>query len=286
MKLIVDSGSTNAQWVLVANNGDCSQFKTDGINPFYQSREGMKNTIMSQLMPQIAHLLWVGPIEQVFFYGAGCTPEKKPFVEEALQTSFKKAKIHVESDLVGACRALLGDKEGIACVLGTGSNSCHYDGKEILKNVSPLGYVLGDEGSGAVLGKRLVADILKNQISSDVKELFFVEMNTAQAEIMENVYRRPFPNRYLASLSKFCVNHLDIQRIYDLVYDNFDSFVKRNVLQYPKNLPVGFVGSIAYYYRAVLEKVLEANNLTLQTIAQSPIDGLIQYHIPTSNHKP
>lgn len=280
MQLIVDSGSTNAQWVLVANNGDSSQFRTDGINPFYQSREGMKNTIMSQLLPQIAHLLWVGPIEQVYFYGAGCTPEKKPFVEEALQTSFKKAHIHVESDLVGACKALLGDKEGIACILGTGSNSCHYDGKEIISNVSPLGYVLGDEGSGAVLGKRLVADILKNQISADIKELFFSEMNTTQAEIMENVYRRPFPNRYLASLSKFCAGHLDIQRIYDLVYDNFDSFVKRNVLQYPHDLPVGFIGSIAFYYRGILEKVLEANHLKLQTIAQSPIEGLIKYHNP------
>jgi len=278
MKLIVDSGSTNAQWLLLANNGDSSVFHTDGINPFYQTRDGMRNTIMSQLLPQIAHLLWVGPIEEVFFYGAGCTPEKKPFVEEALQNSFKKARIIVESDLVGACKALLGDKEGIACILGTGSNSCHYDGSKIVKNVSPLGYVLGDEGSGAALGKRLVADVLKNQISQEVKDMFFAEMNTTQAEIMENIYRRPFPNRYLAGLSKFCVKHLDIKAIYDLVYANFDSFIKRNVAQYPSDLPVGFVGSVAYYYQDILSKVLADNGMKLQTIMQSPIEGLLEYH--------
>lgn len=278
MKLIVDSGSTNAQWLLLAKNGDSSQFRTDGINPFYQTRDGMRNTILSQLLPQIAHLLWVGPIEQVYFYGAGCTPEKKPFVEEALASSFKKAKVVVESDLVGACKALFGNSEGIACILGTGSNSCHYDGHVIQKNVSPLGYILGDEGSGAVLGKRLVADVLKNQFSTDLRELFFKEMNTTQAEIMENVYRRPFPNRYLASLSIFCAKHLDVQPIYDLVYSNFDSFIKRNVLQYPKNLPIGFVGSIAFHYKDVLQKVLHDNGLTLQTILQSPIEGLCEYH--------
>lgn len=278
MKLIVDSGSTNAQWVLLANNGDHSAFRTDGINPFYQTREGMKNTIMNQLLPQIAHLLWVGPIQEVFFYGAGCTPEKKPFVTEALQTSFKKAQVFVESDLVGACKALLGDRPGIACILGTGSNSCYYDGKNIVKNVSPLGYILGDEGSGAVLGKRLVADVLKNQLPEGVKEIFFNEMNTSQAEIMENVYRRPFPNRYLASLSAFCAKHLDVKEIYDLVYSNFDTFVKRNVLQYDKSLPVGFVGSVAYYYREVLTQVLNDNNLKLQTIMQSPVEGLTEYH--------
>ncbi len=278
MKLIVDSGSTNAQWLLLANNGDSSVFRTDGINPFYQTRDGMRNTIMSQLLPQIAHLLWVGPIEEIFFYGAGCTPEKKPFVEEALRNSFKKAQIFVESDLVGACKALLGDKEGIACILGTGSNSCHYDGSNIVNNVSPLGYVLGDEGSGAALGKHLVADVLKNQFSSEVKEMFFAEMNTTQAEIMENIYRRPFPNRYLASLSVFCVKHLDTKPIYDLVYANFDSFIKRNVAQYPANLPVGFVGSVAYYYKDVLTAVLADNGLQLQTIMQSPIEGLLDYH--------
>lgn len=278
MKLIVDSGSTNAQWVLLARNGDFTKVRTDGINPFYQTREGMKNTIQNQLLPQIAHLLWVGPIENVYFYGAGCTPEKIPFVAEALQMCFRKAEVSVENDAVGACRALLGDREGIACILGTGSNSCHFDGEKIVKNVSPLGFILGDEGSGAVLGKLLVADVLKNQLPKDVCDMFLNEYNTNKADILENVYRRPFPNRYLASLSEFCARHIEVPELRALVYRNFDSFIKRNVAQYPQNLPIGFVGSIAYYYREILEEVLNANGLRLENILQSPIDGLTQYH--------
>ena len=285
MILIADSGSTKTHWCLMANNGDANDFVTDGINPFFQTSDAMQNSISNQLLPQMGHLMWVGPVTNVFFYGAGCTPEKIPFVARALQSVFKKAQVEVNSDMLGAARALLGNNAGVACILGTGSNSCQYDGEKFVKNVPALGFILGDEGSGAVLGKRLVADLLKNQMSEELKEKFLAQYNTSQADIIENVYRKPFPNRYLAKLSKFAAENIENPMIYNLVYDHFTQFVVRNLKQYPQELPVGFVGSIAYYYRNVLEKVLSDNGIQLANILQDPIEGLKDYHrkdiIPT-----
>ncbi|MBR1809432.1 MAG: ATPase [Paludibacteraceae bacterium] len=278
MILIADSGSTKTHWCLIANNGDANEFFTDGINPFFQTSEAMQNSVSNQLLPQMGHLMWVGPVTNVFFYGAGCTPEKIPFVARALQAVFKKAQVEVNSDMLGAARALLGDKAGVACILGTGSNSCQYDGEKFVKNVPALGFILGDEGSGAVLGKRLVADLLKNQLSDELKEKFLTQYNTSQADIIENVYRKPFPNRFLAKLSKFAAENIDNPMIYNLVYDHFNQFVIRNLKQYPQELPVGFVGSIAYYYKDVLEKVLNDNGIQLANILQDPVEGLKQYH--------
>jgi len=285
MILIADSGSTKTHWCLMANNGENNEFFTDGINPFFQTSDAMQNSVSNQLLPQMGQLMWVGPVTNVFFYGAGCTPEKIPFVTRALQAVFKKAQVEVNSDMLGAARALLGNNPGVACILGTGSNSCQYDGEKFLKNVPALGFILGDEGSGAVLGKRLVADLLKNQLSDELKEKFLTQYNTSQADIVENVYRKPFPNRFLAKLSKFAAENISNPLIYDLVYDHFRQFVTRNLKQYPAELPVGFVGSIAYYYKDVLEKVLNDNGIQLANILQDPIPGLINYHkknlIPT-----
>lgn len=279
MKLIADSGSTKTHWCLITRSGQIEEFVTDGINPFQQSSDGIKNSISNQLLPLMAHAMWVGPVEEIYFYGAGCTPEKSPLVKQALQACFKKATlIEVYSDMVGAARALLGDKPGVACILGTGSNSCQYDGEKFVKNVPALGFILGDEGSGAVLGKRLVADLLKNQMGEELKQKFLTQYNTSQAEIIENVYRKPFPNRYLAQFSKFCSENIDNPLIYNLVYDHFTQFVVRNLKQYPKELPVGFVGSVAYYYQDILKKVLEDNGLSLAQIIQDPIEGLKAYH--------
>lgn len=273
MILLADGGSTKTHWCLLTESGQYSEFYTDGINPYQQTSDAIKNTIANQLLPQLAHLMWVGTVDNVYFYGAGCTPEKKRFVVAAIQACFKKAEVVVESDMLGAAVGLLGDKAGVACILGTGGNSCYYDGKEIQKNVPALGYILGDEGSGAVLGKRLVSDIFKNQLGDELKELFMKEMEVTQADVIEHVYRQPFPNRYLAGLSRFCANHIDDPKIYQLVYDHFDYFVKRILPQYPKG-PVGFVGSIAYYYQDVLRKVMADNGYEVGEILQSPMEGM------------
>ena len=159
MILIADSGSTKTHWCLMAANGHCEEFFTDGINPFQQTSDAIKNSVNNQLLPQMARSMWAGTITNVFFYGAGCTPEKIPVVEYALEDVFKSAKIEVYSDMVGAACGVLGEEKGVACILGTGGNSCLWNGKEIEKNVPALGFILGDEGRGAVLGKRLVSDL-------------------------------------------------------------------------------------------------------------------------------
>jgi N-acetylglucosamine kinase-like BadF-type ATPase len=296
MVLIADSGSTKVHWCLVTASGQCSDVFTDGINPLFQTTDAMRNSISNQLLPQIAQLLWAGTLTHVFFYGAGCTPEKKLFVQKALEGIFKKAEVFVASDMLGAARGLLGHNAGVACILGTGSGSCYYNGEDIEWCVPSLGYILGDEGSAAVLGKRLVGDLLKNQLDepraksqepkANLKELFFKEYNTSMADIIENVYRQPFPNRYLAKLSKFCADHIEDKRIYDLVYDHFVQFIRRNLVQYKASSPIGFVGSIAYFYKPILEEAMKAEGLPMGTILKDPIEGLKEYHkdaiIPTT----
>ena len=311
MILIADSGSTKVHWCLLTASGQCSDVFTDGINPLFQTTIAMQNSISNQLLPQISTLLWAGTLTHVFFYGAGCTPEKKVFVQKALEAVFKKAEVHVESDMLGAARGLLGHNAGVACILGTGSGSCFYDGEKIAWAVPSLGYILGDEGSAAVLGKRLVGDLLKNPEVSplngenglrrkgyeDLKELFFKEQETSMADIIEKVYRQPFPNRFLAKLSRFCADHIDDPRIRALVYDHFVQFIRRNLKQYFQ-MPnekmvnekmvnaVGFVGSIAYYYRPILEEAMAAEGIPVGTILQDPVEGLKEYHksavVPTT----
>ncbi len=294
MILIADSGSTKVHWCLLTASGQCSDVFTDGINPLFQTTIAMQNSISNQLLPQIAPLLWAGTLTHIFFYGAGCTPEKKIFVQKALEAVFKKAEVHVESDMLGAARGLLGHNAGVACILGTGSGSCFYNGETIEWCVPSLGYILGDEGSAAVLGKRLVGDLLKNQLGDDLKENFFKEYETSMADIIEKVYRQPFPNRFLAKLSKFCADHIDDPRIHDLVYDHFVQFIRRNLVQYFQKSNdqisnangVGFVGSIAYYYKPILEEAMKNEKLPFGMVLKDPIEGLKEHHrsviVPTT----
>jgi len=282
-------------WSLVTASGQTTDVRTDGINPLFQTSDAMRNSVSNQLLPQIAPLLWAGTLTHIFFYGAGCTPEKKVFVKKALESIFKKAEICVESDMLGAARGLLGHEAGVACILGTGSGSCYYDGENIEWCVPSLGYILGDEGSAAVLGKRLVSDLLKNQLGDDLKEAFLNEYETSMADIIEHVYRQPFPNRYLAGLSRFCADRISDPRIHDLVYNHFAEFIRRNVKQYfnpisnlqrPTTNAVGFTGSIAYYYKPILEEAMQAEGLSIGRIMQDPIEGLKEYHkdavVPTT----
>ncbi len=275
----------------MAANGHSAEYYTEGVNPLFQSVDEMSGILSERLLPQMAKQLWAGTITNVFFYGAGCIPTKIDSVKEAVGRVFRKAEVFVASDMVGAARGLLGDQRGVACILGTGSNSCLYNGREIEWGVPALGYILGDEGSGAVLGRRLVSDLLKNQLGEDLKEKFLAQYQLTQADIIEHVYRMPMANRWLADLSRFCAENIDDPRIFDLVYRHFCSFVERNVVQYYQNadekesMPVSFVGSIAYYYQPILEKAVSDHGLLLGQIMQDPVEGLIAYHrkdaIPT-----
>lgn len=275
MILIADSGSTKTEWVAVSNDGVACSIKTSGINPVYQTTDEILADIKENVLPTFASLA----ITQVFFYGAGCLPEKVDGVVGAIAHCFPNASVSVQTDLVGAAVALCGDTPGIACILGTGSNSCFWDGKSIAKNVSPLGFILGDEGSGAVLGKLLVADILKNQLSETVTKKFFNEFGITASDIINKVYRQPFPNRFLASLTRFMGENREEVEIRNIIVANFVLFIKRNVMQYDyQRYPVNFIGSIAFYFKDMLEEAAAITGITVGTIIQSPIDGLVKFH--------
>jgi N-acetylglucosamine kinase-like BadF-type ATPase len=219
-------------------------------------------------------------ITHIHFYGAGCTPEKAILLKGILLTFFPQAEISVESDLLGAARSLCGKEKGIACILGTGSNSCEYDGEKIVSNVSPLGYILGDEGSGAVLGKRLVGDCLKRQLPEAICQAFLKETRLSPAEIIDKVYRQPQANRFLASLTPFLSAHRETPEIHALLLSCFTDFFRRNVMQYEyQRKEVHFTGSIAWFFKEEVTEAAHALNIRTGKFIKSPIQGLTIYHL-------
>ena len=276
MKLIADSGSTKTHWCVIDEGKVVREIFTDGINPFYQTGMEIIALLDSQLIPKLPE----NEIDQIYFYGAGCSfPEKKLLVSQALIRFFNNAMIEIQSDLLAAARSLFQHEKGIACIMGTGSNSCYYDGKEIAQNVSPLGFILGDEGSGAVLGKLFVADCLKNQLPEWMRDKFLKEYELTPAIILDKVYKQPFPNRFLAKCTPFILEHIEEPSIFNLVYDSFDAFLVRNVMQYPLDeMKVGFVGSIAHYFRDTLEIVASERGVVVSEVVQNPMEGLVRFH--------
>lgn len=277
MILIADSGSTKTQWNVIRNGQLVCEVFTKGLNPYFQTPEEMGKELRSALLPHIPD----EPYAAVRFFGAGCTQEKIRSMERMLMDNLSvSGTVEVGSDMLGAARSTCGREAGIACILGTGSNSCLYDGAAITANISPLGFILGDEGSGAVLGRLLVGHLLKNQLGEELKERFLSEYGLTVADIIERVYRQPFPNRFLASFSPFIARHLDDPRMRQLVLDAFRDFFVRNVMQYDgyADHPVHFVGSVAYHYQPLLRDTAEGLGLRVGTIAQSPMEGLRGYY--------
>lgn len=276
MLLIADSGSTKTEWCLVENKSVYKRIFTKGINPFYQTESEILSDLETSLYPEIKG----ETIDAVYFYGAGCSfPDKRAMVSKAIGGLIRQVTIEVNSDLLAAARSLLGREKGIACIIGTGSNSCYYDGKDIVKNVSPLGFILGDEGSGAVLSKTFVADCLKNQIDAELSDRFMKKYEITPAFLLDNIYKKPFPNRFLASFSPFLSENKSHPDVYRIVYNGFDSFLKRNVLQYEtENMKIRFTGSVAHNFDEILTEAAKANGLKVDKIEKSPMDGLIQYH--------
>lgn len=278
MILLADSGSTKTDWGLVENGKLVKRLRTSGMNPFQMSEEAITEEIKTHLVPELPGTV----LDEVHFYGAGCTKEKQPIVERALRANLTiNGECEVESDMLGAARGICGHKPGIACILGTGSNSCSYDGKNLVKNVSPLGFILGDEGSGAVLGKLLVGDVLKNQMPEAITKRFFEKYKLTSAEIIDRVYRQPKPNTFLASFVPFLEENIDEPKIYNLVKESFRSFLRRNVMQYDgwQTLPIGFNGSIAKIYKKPLLEALEEEGMHLGRIIQAPMEAMVEYHV-------
>ncbi|MBM3421152.1 MAG: ATPase [Bacteroidetes bacterium] len=277
MILIADSGSTKAEWVVLQGGSADDSVFTRGINP-YHSSPGEISAIMAEGLGRIAGKRF----DHLYFYGTGCnTTEKENIIREALAGLFPAGAISVGSDLLGAARALCKDDPGIACILGTGSNSCYYDGNSVITNVPPLGYILGDEGSAASMGRRLVADILKNQLPGDIRSAFFDTYQTNQAEILDNVYRKPLPSRYLGQFARFLSGNLDTPGIRKIAVTSLDEFITRNILQYPEATEsmVHFTGGIAFHFREILTERLRYYNLMPGVITEAPMPDLIRYHL-------
>ena len=285
MILIADSGSTKTDWCLCNNGIILQSIQTQGINPYHQSEEAIEEVLTHELLSQLTKNTAFKSDDslQVIFYGAGCANETaNNRVKEAIQKVLGVNDITIHSDLLGAARALCGHEEGIACVLGTGSNSCLYNGKEIIANIPPLGYILGDEGSSAVLGRRLVGDCLKNQLPEALRQEFFNEYQLTQEIILEKVYRQPLANRFLASLTPFLSKHREVPEVHRLLVDSFVDFFVRNVKQYRRPwLPIQCVGSIANAFNSEVKEAAESLGMELGTIQQSPMEGLISYHCST-----
>lgn len=280
MKLIADCGSTKIDWCLLENGSVVRRFNTTGINAVMLTEEEIRQRLLLELQPLID--ADADAISEIFFYGAGgISPDVCRNVERALRAVIPGVgQVDVRTDLLAAARALCGHEPGIACIMGTGSNSCWYDGREIRENVSPLGFILGDEGSGAVLGKLFLGDVLKNQLRPELTEEFLREYNLDRMTVIRRVYREPAANRFLASVVPFLSAHIAEPRIHRLVLDAFRAFFRRNVCQYPHydRLPVNFVGSVAFYFQDVLRDAAEQCSCTVGTVIKSPMEGLVKFH--------
>ena len=280
MILIADCGSTKIDWCALKNGKLEKQIFTMGMNAVMLSEEEIRGRISNELMPELGGLS--AKIDSVYFYGAGCiSAEVCGNVASAIKANIPSAtKVEVYSDLLAAARALCGREPGIACIMGTGSNSCLYDGRGIAHNVSPLGYVLGDEGSGAVLGKLFLSDVLKNQLPADVAAKFLEEYNLDLLTIIRRVYREPLGNRFMASVTPFISKHIDVPQIHDMVLSSFKAFFRRNIMQYEgySEHKVNFIGSIAVYFRPVLEEAAKECGCTIGRILKSPMEGLLAFH--------
>ena len=280
MILIADCGSTKIDWCVLADKKVEKQVFTLGMNAVMLTEEEMRGRISNELMPELGGLS--AKIDSVYFYGAGCiSAEVCGNVASAIKANIPSAtKVEVYSDLLAAARALCGREPGIACIMGTGSNSCLYDGRGIAHNVSPLGDVLGDEGSGAVLGKLFLGDVLKNQLPADVAAKFLEEYNLDLLTIIRRVYREPLGNRFMASVTPFISKHIDVPQIHDMVLGSFKAFFRRNIMQYEgySEHKVNFIGSIAVYFRPVLEEAAKECGCTIGRILKSPMEGLLAFH--------
>ena len=276
MILIADSGSTKTDWCMADGGRVVKRMATQGINPFHCGEDDILGVLTGELLPQMGD----EEPQSVYFYGSGCRDEYVAAVGRLLARVFPHTpKVEVESDLAGAARALFGRTAGIACILGTGSNSCLYDGAAVAANVPPLGYILGDEGSGAVLGRMFVNALYKGRLGASLRESFEGETGLRMPEIARRTYREPQANRFLASLSPFIHRHIVDGGLRSLVTDNFRSFFRNNVKAYGRpELAVGVVGSIGYYYSAELSDAAEAEGVALGCVVRSPMDGLVRYH--------
>ncbi|MFZ4704751.1 MAG: ATPase [Bacteroidales bacterium] len=277
MILIADGGSTKTDWRIISPQNEIVSVQTVGFNPYLSTTVEIEEILWKELDPFFDSR----QIKQVFYYGAGCsTSSKNQIVANALETFFDRAEIFVYHDLLGAARALCGDNPGIACILGTGSNSCVYDGVDIIENMPSLGYFFGDEGSGAYLGKMLLTAYLHNELPSEINDAFNAKYPLSLENILDSIYNKGQPSRFLASFSEFILEHQKHPFINKLIRSNFAEFLKYFVLRYPNytDFQASCVGSIAFLYQSQLKDVAKNLGIQVGRIMKTPIDGLVEFH--------
>lgn len=278
MIIIADSGSTKTDWSLILPDKKVVSITSVGINPFFQTTEVIAEILKEAVLPHI-----FGTISSVYFYGAGCANETSSLpVTMALRKTFPSATLSVNSDILAAARSLCGKQKGIACILGTGSNNCLYDGEFITSQIGSLGFWMGDEGSGGYLGKNLVRDYLLGELPKHLEESFqqdYPEIN--RLSVLDRAYKQPFPNRYFASFTIFISKHKSDPYIQQLITDAFNKFLSLYVIKHPdaQSIPVNFTGSIAWYFKEELLQTLKQKGLISGVIQKSPMEGLIAYHL-------
>jgi Predicted N-acetylglucosamine kinase len=276
VKLIADSGATKTEWCLLEGNKK-KIFITQGMSPYFISAEQMQSILINELQPQVKKI----NIDEIYYYGTGCAnPGNVKVVKKVFKDIFPQAAIEVTHDLMAAAKALCGDEKGISCILGTGSNSCYYNGKRIVKNSPGLGYILGDEGSGAYLGKKVIQYYLYDTFDEDLRSRFDAKFVTNSTEILNAVYKGPLPNRYMASFAIFLAENRGHYMIENIIEDGLNDFFFNHVYKYKESwtLPVHFVGSIAYGFKDVLAEMCKSYQLELGKVMKNPMQGLIEYH--------
>ena len=276
MRLIADSGSTKTAWKLIDGSGHVKNIKTSGLNPYSQPEESIFQEVEKVLFPETGT-----GIQEIYFYGAGIVnAEKGDIIRRALNRIYPEAIVETHSDVLGAARALFGDQSGIACILGTGSNACLYDGKQITHGISPLGFILGDEGSGSVMGRKLLGDYFKEVMPGRLRDEFDEQFGITREEALNRVYRTEKPNQFLAQFVPFLSQHSNSAYCHEFVQHNFMEFFERNVSKLPgyTQYPIGFIGSVAYYFSSILKNTASYFGYDETTIIKEPIDGLEKYY--------
>jgi len=274
--LIADSGSTKCEWCLV-NGGRKKNIITQGLSPYFLNSAQVQEIIRKELLPVIKNQ----PVSDIFFYGTGCLdPRNAKMMKTAISKVFADAKVEVQHDLLGIARAACGDKKGIANILGTGSNSCYYNGKKIVKNSPGLGYVLGDEGSGAYLGRKVIQYYLYGTFDEELRYKFDDKYKMDAAVILENVYKKPLPNRFLAGFCMFLAENRGHYMVENIIEDGLNDFFFTHLCKFSESwkLPIHFVGSVAWGFRDVVKELCSSYEFELGKILKNPMEGLIEYH--------
>lgn len=275
--LVADSGSTKTEWCLMDGKQRSTYF-TQGISPYFQTSVQIEELVRAELLPQMAADRLP---DAVFYYGTGCAAEQNvKLVHKALHAVWPRAAVDVQTDLMGAARALCGREPGIASILGTGSNSCYYDGKTIVKNNPGLGFILGDEGSGAFLGKKVLQYYLYQTFDDEMRFRFDQKFNVDRDQILDSVYRQPLPNRYLAAFAPFLAENRGHYMIENILEDGINEFFFNHLYKYSESwtVPLHFAGSVAWHFRDILEELCQLYELQLGRILRNPMDGLTLFH--------